>query len=101
MEEPVIALDAMGGDNAPAEIVKGAVQAAQALGVRVALVGRGEASAGARRRIGWRPDGYGVVRAAGVIGMEEHRGRAARHKKDSSIAVGLKLVKRGEAQAFV
>ena len=45
MKEPVIALDAMGGDNSPAEIVKGAVQAAQALGVRVALVGREEAIA--------------------------------------------------------
>jgi len=101
MEEPVIALDAMGGDNAPAEIVKGAVQAAQALGVRVALVGREEAIAGALRRNGWRPDGFSVVPAAEVIEMEEHPAQAARHKKDSSIAVGLKLVKRGEAQAFV
>jgi len=40
--EPVIALDAMGGDNAPGEIVKGAVQAARELGVHVALVGPSE-----------------------------------------------------------
>jgi len=101
MPEPVIALDAMGGDNAPAEIVKGAVEAAQDLGVRVALVGREEAIAGELRCNGPLPVGVSVVPAAEVIEMEEHPAQAARHKKESSIAVGLKLVKRGEAQAFV
>src|SRR2546427_13179551 len=99
MEEPVIALDAMGGDNAPAEIVKGAVQAAQALGVRVALVGREEAIAGALRRNGWRPDGFSVVPAAEGIEVGGHPGPAGRRKKDASVAVGVELGEGGEAAA--
>ncbi len=55
--EPVIALDAMGGDNAPGEIVKGAVQAARELGVHVALVGPSE------RLVVQREHGRNVVRA--------------------------------------
>jgi len=99
--DPVIALDAMGGDNAPGEIVKGAVQAARELGVKVALVGRQEAIEAAVAKHGARPEGLTVVDAPDVIDMDEAPAQAARHKKGSSIVVGLKAVKRGEADAFV
>ena len=53
--EPIIALDAMGGDNAPKEIVQGAVQAARELGLRIALVGRAETIEALIRRSGPPP----------------------------------------------
>ena len=99
--EPLIALDAMGGDNAPGEIVKGAVMAARELDIRVALVGRPEAIEPELAKHGERPVGITVVPALEVVEMDEHPALAVRHKKDSSIVVGLKMVKHGEAAAFV
>ncbi len=107
--EPVIALDAMGGDNAPAEIVKGAVKAARELGVRVALVGpqavvEAELAKHGRQPAplaSARPEPITVIDAPEVIEMDEHPAQAARQKKSSSIVVGLRLVKQGQAQAFV
>ncbi len=101
MPEPVIALDAMGGDNAPAEIVKGAVIAARELGVRVALVGPLAVVEAELAKHGARPEPITVIEAPDVIGMDEPPAQAARHKKSSSIVVGLRMVKAGQAQAFV
>ncbi len=100
-DEPLIALDAMGGDNAPDEIVRGAVLAARELGVRVALVGRPEEVAVCVAKQGAMPNTLTVVPASEVIEMDEQPAQAARHKKDSSLVVGLRLVKQGEAAAFV
>ncbi|MEE8369777.1 MAG: phosphate acyltransferase PlsX [Dehalococcoidia bacterium] len=99
--DPLIALDAMGGDYAPTEMVKGAVMAARELGVRVALVGRPDSIEACLARQGPRPDTITIVPAADVIEMEERPAQAARQKKDSSIVVGLRLVKQGKADAFV
>lgn len=99
--DPVIALDAMGGDDAPSQIVQGAVDAARGLGVRVALVGREEAVGAGLASAGYDGDLIEVVPASEVIEMEETPALAARQKKDSSIVVGLKLVKEGKAAAFV
>jgi len=99
--EPLIALDAMGGDHAPEEIVKGAVLAARELGIQVALVGPSALVEEELAKAGPRPEGIRVVAASEVIAMDEHPAQAARHKKDSSIVVGLRLVKQGEADAFV
>lgn len=99
--DPVIALDAMGGDNAPAEIVKGAVMAAREAGVRVTLVGPVETIVYELAKHGPKPDAVTVAAASEVIGMDEAPAQAARGKKDSSIVVGLKLVKQGQADAFV
>jgi glycerol-3-phosphate acyltransferase PlsX len=99
--DPVIALDAMGGDNAPGEIVAGAVEAARDPGVRVALVGRPDDIAACLARHGPRPDTITIVPASEVIEMDERPAQAARQKKDSSIVAGLRLVKQGEADAFV
>jgi glycerol-3-phosphate acyltransferase PlsX len=100
-DNPLIALDAMGGDNAPGEIVAGAVTAARDLGLRVALVGRPEAIEAEMAKLGPYPDTLTVVPASEVIEMDDSPAQAARHKKDSSIAVGLRMVKQREADAFV
>ncbi len=100
--DPVIALDAMGGDNAPAEIVEGGVTAARELGVRVALVGREETVEAELTKHGPPPDTLTVVPAADVIEMDDDSpAQAARQKKESSIVVGLRLVKQRQADAFV
>jgi phosphate acyltransferase len=99
--DPLIALDAMGGDNAPGAIVEGAVMAARELGVRVALVGRTEAVEKELARLSPSPDSISVVDAPEVIEMDEPPAQAARHKRQSSIAVGLRMLKQGEADAFV
>jgi glycerol-3-phosphate acyltransferase PlsX len=100
-DNPLIALDAMGGDNAPGEIVAGGAWAARELGIRVALVGRPEEIVACLARHGPKPDTLTVVPASEVIEMGEHPAQAARHQKDSSIVVGLRMVKQGEAAAFV
>ena len=91
----------MGGDNAPGEIVHGAVLAARDPGVSVALVGPQDTLEAELAKHDARPERITVVHAPEVIGMKESPSLAARQKKESSIVVGLKLLKSGEADAFV
>jgi len=100
-DDPVIALDAMGGDNAPAAIVQGACWAARDAGLRVTLVGPKDAIEAELANNDPRPDTITVVHAPEVIAMDEEPARAARQKKESSIVVGLRLVRDGQADAFV
>ena len=96
-----IALDAMGGDHAPHEIVLGAVEAAQEHGIEVILVGpEGVVQGETARYVNTRP-AMTVAHASQVISMSESPIEAVRQKGDSSIVVGLDMVKRGEAAAFV
>jgi len=96
-----IALDAMGGDYAPGVVVEGGVLAARELEEEVILVGRKEAI----RRELEKHDTSGlslpIVHASQVIEMTDKPAQAVRAKKDSSMVVGMDLVKKGEAQAFV
>jgi glycerol-3-phosphate acyltransferase PlsX len=96
-----IVLDAMGGDHAPPVAVEGGVWAAREYGIEVILVGREE---DVRRELA-RHDTSGlslpIVHASQVIEMEEHPAAAVKAKKDSSMMVGMDLIKRGEADAFV
>ena len=73
-DNPIIALDAMGGDNAPAEIVAGAVRAARELGVRVALVGRGRAARDSHPHGGVPGPGRQRGRPQGAAGLREGAG---------------------------
>ena len=98
---PLIALDAMGGDHAPRQIVHGAVLAARDLGIRVALVGTPERIIAELAKHGPKPESISIVPASEVIEMEEHPAQAARHKKESSIVIGFKLLKQGKADALV
>jgi len=96
-----IALDAMGGDYAPQVTVEGGVLAAQELGLEVILIGREEAI---RQELGKHDTsglGLPIVHASQVIEMTDKPAQAVKAKKDSSMVVGMDLVKKGEAQAFV
>ncbi|HEX3376735.1 MAG TPA: phosphate acyltransferase PlsX [Candidatus Acidoferrales bacterium] len=97
----VIALDAMGSDKAPKPEIEGALQAARHHGVRVLLVGPEERlRADLERYPGARRLPIEVVHASEVITMED-KVDAIRGKRDSSIRVGLRLVREGRAAGFV
>lgn len=94
-----IIIDAMGGDNAPEEIVKGAVRAKRELGVDITLVG-----IEARVRECLAAEGCNdidVVNATEVVTMEDDPSTAIRRKKDSSMAVALNLLRDGAGDAVV
>jgi len=97
---PRIALDAMGGDNAPGEIVAGAMMAIGTLGADIILVGDTNAIRAEMQGTG-EVKGLRIVHASDVIGMDEHATESVKAHPDSSINVGLRLVKAGEADAFV
>ncbi len=97
-----VAVDAMGGDNAPAEIVKGAVEALKAsTDLKVILVGQEEAVQQELSKYQYDASRMEVVNATEIIEMAEPPVQAIRSKKDSSIVVAMKLIKNGEADAFV
>ena len=88
-----IAVDAMGGDNAPKEIVEGARQAVEELGLPVVLVGQPEAIGDA--------GGLEVIPASEVIGMRDDPAQGVRRKKDSSLVRAAEAVRDGRAAAMV
>ena len=97
-----IAVDAMGGDYAPVEMVKGAVEALKKKEqVSVILVGQEEKIRRELSSYTYPEDRLSIVHASEVIETEEPPVNAIRGKKDSSIVVGMNLVKRQEADAFV
>ena len=97
-----VALDAMGGDNAPVEMVKGAVDAVnKRKDIKVLLVGQEEVVNSELAKYTYDKEQVEVVHASEVIETAEPPVIAIRRKKDSSIVVGMKLVKNGEADAFV
>lgn len=94
-----VIVDAMGGDNAPQAIVRGAVYARDRLGVEVTLVGRHEdieECLGDTDRTGIE-----IVDAREVVTMEDDPSTATRRKKDSSMTVALTMLKNGEGDAVV
>src|SRR5436190_14922420 len=96
-----IALDAMGSDRCPAPDVEGAVQAARQNGDTIILVGDKVA---VEQELA-KHDASGlhleVVHASQAIDMHDKPSQVARHKPDSSMIVGMQLVKDGKADAFV
>ena len=96
-----IALDVMGGDNAPSEVVLGAIEAAREYGITVSLVGQAEVI---RKELAkHKTEGLRlpIVPASQVIEMDDKPANAVRTKPDNSMSVGCKLVRSGEAHAFV
>lgn len=97
-----VVLDAMGGDNAPVEIVKGAVNAVSSRNdVKVFLVGREDIIKEELAKYSYPKDQIEIVHAQEVIEMAEPPVMAIRKKKQSSIVIGMKMVKEKEADAFV
>lgn len=97
-----VAVDAMGGDNAPAEIVRGAVEAVRAeKKIKVFLVGKEEQVKAELAGYTYPQEQVEVVNATEVIAMAEPPVAAIRSKKDSSIVKGLYMVREGKCDAFV
>ena len=97
-----VAVDAMGGDNAPSEVVKGAVQAVeQDSRIKVFLVGQEEVLREELKQYPDQGERLEIVPASEVITNDEAPVMAVRRKKDSSIVVGMNLVKNQTADAFV
>lgn len=97
-----VVLDAMGGDNAPGEIVKGAVEAVNKRSdIQVILAGKEDVIQDVLKGYNYREEQILIRNAQEVIETSEPPVMAIRKKKDSSIVTGLKMVKRGEADAFV
>ena len=98
-----IIVDAMGGDNAPGCNVRGALEAMKEYGVEIVLVGRGEDILNCLRRegVGNLPQGMEIAHADQVVEMCDNPATAFREKKDSSLTVGLNLLKKGAGDAFV
>lgn len=96
-----IVLDAMGGDTAPETQVAGAIRAARELPIDVILVGDQAALRQQLSRYPRRPSNISIVHASEAIGMEEAPVASVRKKKNSSINVGIELVRQDKADAFV
>ena len=97
-----ILVDAMGGDNAPSEIVKGAVEAvSERPDITVCLTGQEDIIKKELEKYTYKKEQIEIVPASEVIETGEPPVNAIRKKKDSSIVVGMNLVKRGEADGFV
>ena len=96
-----IMIDGMGGDHAPEEIVKGAVQAAREISGTVSIIGREERINECLQALNWNGDNIKVVNATEVISNNESPARAVRKKKDSSISKGMRMLKEGEVDAFI
>lgn len=101
----ILALDAMGGDRAPDINVEGAILAVKQTDNNVILVGKEDVIAAQlekwSKKYNFPKERISVVNATEIIEMGEHPANAARHKKDSSMAVCCKLVAEGKADAFV
>ena len=98
-----IIVDAMGGDNAPESNVKGALDAVKELGVQVVLVGRGEDILKCLAGLGEKelPPGLEIAHASEVVEICDNPASAFREKKDSSLTVGLNMLRDGGGDAFV
>lgn len=101
-EKVIVAVDAMGGDNAPLELVKGAVEALnEKENLYIKLVGDKAAIESELAKYEYNTEMLEIVPTTEVIETGEHPVEAIRGKKNSSMVVGLRQVKQGEADAFV
>ena len=98
-----IIIDAMGGDFAPAAPVEGAVRAAEKYGVQIVLTGREEDILQELERLGHKdvPQGIEIVNTREVIEISDDAATAFKRKKDSSMTVGLTMLRDGEADGFI
>ena len=98
-----IIVDAMGGDNAPDEIVKGAIDAVEKFGCEIVLTGTRAEILRVFKDNGFQnpPKGFDIVNTTEVVDVDDDPATVIRQKKDSSLVVGLKLLSDGGGDAFV
>src|SRR3954469_20923413 len=98
----IIAVDAMGSDKAPKPEIEGAILAARHLDVQVLLIGpEDQVRAELRDHSSAQGLNIEVCHASEVIGMHEKAAQAVRSKRDSTMRVGLRLVREGKAAGFI
>jgi glycerol-3-phosphate acyltransferase PlsX len=98
---PTIALDAMGGDHAPDEIVKGAALVSTTTDIETLLVGDENRMQAVLDRVPYNPEHLAIVPAGGVIAMGDDPREAVRTKKDASLLVAIRAAADGRADAVV
>lgn len=96
-----IIIDGMGGDNAPAEIVKGAVDASKLTDHEICIIGKSELIEAELEKCNYDPDKITVIDAREVIEMTDAPVKAVRTKKNSSMVKGLEMIKNGEGDLFI
>lgn len=96
-----IIVDAFGGDNAPLEIIKGSVAAIEEYGIDVTFVGNEEIIRKVSKENNINIEGIKIVHADSVISQNEPGTEVVKSKKDSSMAVGLQLLRDGQGDAFI
>ena len=96
-----IAIDAMGGDNAPFEVVKGVVEASKSVKYKLALVGKEEVILNELKKYKYDESKIEVIDAREVVENCDNPTDAIKNKKNSSMVVGLNLVKEEKALALV
>lgn len=101
INEPIIAVDAMGGDHGPSVVVPGALDAARSMKVKLLLVGREEEIRAVLGKCDTTGINYEIVHASDVAGMHEKPSDILRRKKDASIQVACRLVRDGIAHGVV
>lgn len=102
LDNIIIAIDAMGGDNAPKDIVKGTIEYIKSNeGIKVILVGQEDLINAELNKYSFNSEQISIVNALEIITNEDSPTVAIKKKKNSSMVVGLKLVKDGTAQAFI
>ena len=96
-----IVLDGMGGDNAPEAIVKGAVEAAALIKDDIYIVGRREEIEAELNKTRFKGKNIKIVDAREVITMEDSPVKAIRRKTESSMVIGLTMVRDGQGDIFI
>lgn len=96
-----IIYDVMGGDNAPIEIIKGAIKSKKELNIDVVLVGNVNQIEEVLKDLNEDASEYEIINATEIIENDEEPAMAIRKKKDSSIVVGLKALAEGNGDGFI
>lgn len=98
-----IILDAMGGDNAPDAVVRGALEAAKEFGVQIVLVGRGADILASMKAQGWDtlPDGVEIANAEDVVDMHCDPAAVVKQHPNSSLVLGARMLAQGGGDAFI
>ena len=96
-----VIVDAMGGDNAPNEIIRGSIEAIKELGVEIILVGKKDIIQDEIKKNNFDNSSIEIINAEDIITNEEEPAMAIRRKKDSSTVVGLNMLKDGLGDAFI
>jgi len=98
---PTIGVDAMGGDHAPGEVVKGVAQVSLSSDIDCLLVGEEARIQAVLETVSYNPEHIAILHCGDVIGMAEDPHEAVRSRRDASLLVGVRAVAEGRADAFV